>query len=176
MKPLFKTLIPSFDEFLGKRGLRFEGVVIGGAALQLLDIITRRTKDCDVLTPVIPPEIKQASEDFATEAGLVSDWFNNGPASLLRDLPQGWQAHLRPIYQGTNLRLLTLGREDILRSKLFAYVDRGIDEEDVIKLNPSKEEINAVLDWVKDRDANPTWPEYVEMRINDLMRRLYGAD
>lgn len=92
MDTLFKTHIPAFDDFLGARGLQFECVVIGGAALQLLDVITRRTKDCDVLTPVIPVEIKKASEDFAVQAGLGTGWLNNGPASLLRDLPQGWQA------------------------------------------------------------------------------------
>lgn len=40
MRP--SAIIPKFDTFLKKRGLTFEGVVIGGAALELLGVISVR--------------------------------------------------------------------------------------------------------------------------------------
>ena len=82
-----------FDEHLAKKGLRFDAIVIGGAALNLLGIVSRYTKDCDILYPEISPDISEASRSFADELRqtgepLQDDWLNNGPASLVD--------HLRP--------------------------------------------------------------------------------
>ena len=87
-------VISEFDRFLAKKGLTFQGVVVGAAPLILLDIIDRRTRDCDVLDPRIPDEIKRASIEFArqkSEKGhdLPEDWLNNEPASLKETLPEG---------------------------------------------------------------------------------------
>jgi hypothetical protein len=38
---------PEFDAFLARRGVALCATVIGGAALQLLGVIARPTKDCD---------------------------------------------------------------------------------------------------------------------------------
>ena len=94
MKP--KETIKLFDDFLKKRGLSLDAVVIGGTALALLGVVSRQTRDCDVLDPKIPEEMVLAAREFAThrrEAGelLDDDWFNNGPASLVRQLPAGWR-------------------------------------------------------------------------------------
>ena len=88
--------IKAFDRFLLDRGLRFEGVVIGGAALSLLGVVSRPTKDVDILVPKIPQEIDVAARTFAAEIRatgeiLHDDWLNNGPASLADQLSMGWQ-------------------------------------------------------------------------------------
>ena len=118
--------------FLGERGLEFEAVVIGGAALNLLGVVARATKDCDVLAPPLPPAIVVAARDLAVATrdrgeDLQDDWLNNGPASLVGILPAGWQERLQVVFVGTALRLSCLGRSDLLRTKLFALCDRGID-------------------------------------------------
>jgi len=59
--------IGAFDLFLRDRGLRFDGVVIGGAALSLLGIVSRPTKDVDILVAIIPQEIHVAARAFAAE-------------------------------------------------------------------------------------------------------------
>ncbi len=92
-----KRIIELFDRYLVDRSCVFEAVCIGGTALALLGVITRETQDCDVLSPVIPEPIKLFSEEFAREisaSGLTvkSDWLNNGPHSLLRDLESGWES------------------------------------------------------------------------------------
>jgi len=89
-------LIASFDRYLEARGLHFDAVVIGGAALNLLGVVSRLTKDCDILFPEIPEEIVKASQTFAREArriggDLVDEWLNNGPASLQTQLLPGWE-------------------------------------------------------------------------------------
>ena len=53
--------IEAFDLFLRDRGLRFDAVVIGGAALSLLGVVSRPTKDIDILVPEIPQEIHIAA-------------------------------------------------------------------------------------------------------------------
>lgn len=179
MKP--RETLMQFDQYLADRGLEFEAVVIGGAALALLGIITRETQDCDVLDPNIPSAVAQAARDFGREASqkgedLKRDWLNNGPASLKDVLPPGWQSRLEKLYVGKALLLHTLGRPDLLKSKLFAYCDRGQDIKDCIALAPSREELQSSLGWVKKQDMNPGWPDHVEAQIAKLALRLgHGA-
>jgi hypothetical protein len=175
-----KAILAGFDDFLAKRSLRFEGVIVGAAALNLLGIVSRATKDCDVLAPEIPPEIAEASRAFAVArraAGepLDEDWFNNGPRSLTADLPAGWEQRLQPLFNGRSLELRTLGRLDLLRAKLFALCDRGIDIGDCIALAPTADELRAIAPWLVARDGNPLWPEHVAARLASLAQRLGHA-
>ncbi len=108
-----RRTLEAFDAFLAERGLHFEGVVVGGAALNLLGIVSRATKDRDVLDPEIPPPIVAAAMAFAAarrRSGeiLRDDWFNNGPRSLTRDLPSGWRERVLPRFEAQSLRLQTL--------------------------------------------------------------------
>ena len=175
MKP---TLILSdFDKFLVKQNTSFSAIVIGGSALAVMGVISRETQDCDVLDPKIPDNIKKLSEEFADKkrkAGEVlrDDWLNNGPASLTRDLPSGWRNRTQSIYTGEALTLHTLGRGDFLKSKLFAYCDRGTDLDDCIAMNPTKTELQSALPWLNLQDANPGWPNHVDTEIKELARRL----
>ena len=170
----FRIIIPLFDRFLGNKGLQFEAVVIGGVAMQLLDLTDRVTKDCDVLAPEIPASLAEAARQFAVKHELRPDWFNNGPASLVRDLPEDWRSNTVQLYQGQHLVLLSLGRLDLIRSKLFAFMDRGIDLDDLLRISPSLNELNRVTDWLKERDGNPDWPAYVDIRLKELREKLHG--
>ncbi len=166
--------VNGYEKYITDRQLSLEAVVIGGAAMQLLGLTDRVTKDCDVLSPKITTELRNAANDFAKEHQLAENWLNNGADSLIRDLPDGWQKNLVALYEGKNLKLFTLARLDFLRSKLYAFVDRGIDLQDLLKLRPSKEEIEELRHWLKERDGNPDWPEYVEIRLVELIKELYG--
>jgi hypothetical protein len=168
----FNTYIPKFNDFLREKNLFFEGVVIGGAAMQLMEISLRVTKDCDILYPQISEEVKNAAVEFGKKYQLEENWLNNGPSTLIKDLPTGWDKNLVEVYNGTNLKLSTLSRLDFLRSKLFAFIDRGIDLGDVILLAPSFIEIESITSWLKERDANPDWPEYVDIRLKELFVEL----
>lgn len=171
MKPT--EIIPAFDLYLAKSNLHFEAVAIGGAALSLLGVISRETRDCDILSPEIPKEILEASHAFAKSIkGINTDWLNNGPITLLKALPKDWNSRVQTLFEGKNLKLFTLGRLDLLKTKLFALCDRDIDLDDCILLAHSKQELVASNEWVKDKDANPNWSERVDIVLNDLAKRL----
>lgn len=174
-----KSVIGEFDRFLESKGLAFEAVIIGGAALEVMGVIDRATVDVDVLVPTIPEEIQKAAEDFRavyfkrTGETLIEKWLNNGPSSLTRDLEPLWKARITPVYQGRALILHTLGRRDLIASKLFAFCDRDErDLGDLIRMLPTRAELLEILPWVTNRDANPDWPKHVKEKIGKLARRL----
>ena len=75
------AIVLSFDQYLAARQLQFDAVVIGGAALNLLGVVSRLTKDCDILLPEIPNEIAETSRTFAiavrAKGGTLQDnWLN----------------------------------------------------------------------------------------------------
>ena len=172
-----KHIIELFDRFLAARSCPFEAVCIGGTALALLGVVTRETQDCDVLSPLIPEQIKKLSAEFAREVSgsglpLKMDWLNNGPQSLLRDLPAGWADRLQLAFKGSALTLRTLGRNELLQSKLFALCDRAVDRADCIALNPTRAELTSILPWLEQRDANPQWPQHVRETLTELATAL----
>lgn len=172
-----RETLEAFDEFLAAKGLRFSAVLVGGAALGLLGVVERETRDCDVICPPIAVEILDAAREFAASrreegAELDEDWLNNGPASLSVHLPEGWRERCELVFSGKAMALESLGRIDLLRSKLFAYCDRGIDIGDCIALEPTKKELREVEPWLSEQDGNPKWPAHVEKMLAELGRRL----
>lgn len=175
-----RTTLTAFDRYLADRGLRLQAVVVGGAALNLLGVVARQTRDCDVLHPRLPADVLAAARAFAAEmsAGgdvLREDWLNNGPESLARSLPAGWEERLQDAFRGRALVLRALHRSDLLLSKLFALCDRAIDLPDCLALAPSPTELEASHGWIVEQDLNPDWPAHVTATLRDLARRLGHA-
>jgi hypothetical protein len=175
MKP--HETLDRFDDYLAGRGLTLNAVVIGGAALSLLGVITRETRDCDVMHPALTDEIIEAAKAFAIEMSalgspLAEDWLNNNPAEVAELLPKGWLARSQVVFAGKALTVLSLCRADLLLTKLFAYCDRGTDIGDCFALKPGVEELREARLWVEKQDANPDWPKHVEESLRDLARRL----
>ena len=152
--------IRAFDAFLSREGLAFEAVVIGGAALHTLGIISRTTDDVDVLAPEVPPPIADAAARFAAlPETQPSDggWFNSKSydfVGIAGCLPEGWRTRLRPLFDGRALHLQTLGRLDLLSTKLVALIDRGTDLSDCIALAPTAKELNEVWPFVANYEGN----------------------
>jgi hypothetical protein len=172
-----KAIISAFDSFLAQRGFRFEAVVIGGAALGLLGVVTRQTRDCDILHPALPEAIRSAAVEFAVQErrrgeALDDDWLNNGPSSLAEALPAGWINRVHVVFSGRAITLKCLGRSDLLMSKVFALCDRGIDLPDCLALAPTIAELDEITAWLERQDANPGWPEHVRATLADLKQRL----
>ena len=172
-----RTTLVAFDRYLADRGLALDAVVVGGAALNLLGVITRQTRDCDILHPALPLEVVDASRAFAVEvtaAGgkLNVDWLNNGPSSLAALLPAGWELRLQEVFRGRVLVLRSLHRADLLKSKLFALCDRGLDLPDCLALAPTPAELADAVAWLEPQDLNPHWPAHVRSTLGDLARRL----
>lgn len=175
MKPA--QILHKFDAYLFARGLFFDAIVIGGAALAILGTITRETQDCDILFPKIPDEILNAAKNFSYEiiaqgGDLKEDWLNNGPETLKDVLPKDWRTRTQELYSGKALHLKTLGRADLLHSKFFAYCDRQQDLPDCIALKPTKEEMQGAMDWLRQQDAHLGWPQHVNKSMAALAKRL----
>lgn len=172
-----RPTIEAFDSHLAALGLRLEAVVIGGSALALLGVTTRQTRDFDILAPVRPPEIAEAAREFARAQrrlgiDLMDDWLNNGPIQVGDALPKAWQLRTRRVFDGRALVLSTLGRADLLKTKLFALCDRGTDLPDCVALAPTAAELADAVIWLAEQDANSEWPAHVNATIADLTRRL----
>ena len=169
-----KDVIQKFDKFLLKKNLKFEAVIVGGAAIILLNLTDRKTKDIDCLDPQISSEIYQASLDFleAVETDLRPNWLNNGPEDLKSTLPKNWEMRIQKIFEGKSITFYTLGRMDLLKTKLFAFCDREIDFEDCLKLRPSAIELDQCFEWVTAQDGNPLWPKRVEEMFHLLKKAL----
>ena len=151
-----------------------------GAALNLLGVVVRPTKDCDVLHPELPEEIKAAAQAFAAETrpdgeALDDDWLNNGPAALAQQLPPAWEERVQTVFIGVAIQLRCLGREDLLCTKLFALCDRGLDLADCLALAPTAGELASLLPWIEKQDLNPHWPAHVRATLADLGKRLGHA-
>ncbi|PCJ62323.1 MAG: hypothetical protein COA79_04465 [Planctomycetota bacterium] len=171
-----QTVLNLFDTYLFEKNLNFEGIIIGGAALNIMNITNRVTRDIDFLDPKIPLAIKDASINFIKSNPSLQlnaeEWFNNGPNALIRDLPQNWKNGLVEIYKGKAIQLKTLSRIDLLKTKLYAYCDRDIDLDDCIALKPSSEDIDDCREWVLKGDGNPHWPERVDEQFLRLKKEL----
>jgi hypothetical protein len=91
MDPL--STLRAFDVYLAERALRLDAVIVGGAALNLLGVVSRPTRDCDIIHPALPEAIAAAARAFATQVrgdgnALEDDWLNDGPKSMSRSYPR----------------------------------------------------------------------------------------
>lgn len=161
------TTLRAFDEFLAREGLSFSAVVIGGAALHALGHISRTTDDVDVLVPEVPQAIAEAAGRFAAlgdSQPTDKGWFNSKSYDFVGVpgcLPVGWEERLRPLLRGKALDLRTLGRHDLLCTKLAALVDREEDLDDCIAMAPTAAELKAA------------WPFLEQYEGNAEVRRVY---
>lgn len=116
-------------ELLGARGRQYHVAVLGGTALLLHEIVSRTTRDVDVVglrdqgrwAPLeeLPEPLEEAVRDIARVHGEDEDWLNAKPSELLRvGMPEGWEDRLTARDFGTGLRVSLVGREDLISTKL----------------------------------------------------------
>ena len=129
-------------------------VVCGGTALAALGLVTRTTRDVDVLGTVSATEsgltvhrIKEFPQWLIEAAGKVGrdfdlpkNWLNLGPASQVDSgLPKGLEKRLIDRRYGQYLTIYFISRIDQLHFKLYAAVDRDdYHVQDSLLLCPQK--------------------------------------
>ncbi len=159
------------DRELVARGEERTLIACGGGALLAMQIIERQTRDLDVIVPKIDPVLGAAAEAVARKLGLSTNWLNNGPESLTRDLLPGWEERSVPIFKGKALEVRALGRSDLIATKMYAFCDREDDFEDLLRIKPTREELEAIRTWVLERDGSHLWPG----RVAECFARLGKA-
>ncbi len=159
-------------ELLEADGERFSVVVIGGAALQLLGIISRATRDVDIVAFAAspaelrdlrrPPEplpraLASAIAQVARDFGLPENWMNRGPAAQWDiGLPPGFseRVHWRR-YGGLDIGLAD--RLDLICLKLEAAADQPTDDSrhfrDLIALACTDDELTKAAAWARTKNV-----------------------
>lgn len=160
-------------------------VIIGGSALITLGIVSRTTKDVDIMAGVdaerglvdprpMSPALRAAAENVAREMHLEPNWINTGPADqVLAGLPEGFLSRLSRQDYGPALTLCFPDRFDLIHLKLFAIMDQGKGRHvtDLMALEPTDDEMVKAAAWVLTQDAGEVFPEIVK---NGLTQLGYG--
>lgn len=161
-------------------------VIIGGAALNLLGVVNRTTRDVDVVamtsspgeklvapTNPLPAPLLKAVETVARDLDLAPNWLNRGPASQWEiGLPPGFADRLHwrsygPLHVGIADQL------DLVHFKLEAAADQPSAEsnrhlEDLLALRPSDSDLETAVAWVKEKNVGPGYHEIVN-KVRDYV-------
>ena len=151
---------------------RFNLVVCGGSALAATGLVTRTTKDVDIVALMnedgvlldpspLPKALVRAAHEVALDLGLPQDWLNNGPSSgdggLFRlGLPEGFVERLGWETMGEKLTVSFISRYDQIHFKLYAAVDQSgsYHAEDLRELQPTDTELLAAAGWTRTHDPS----------------------
>ncbi len=164
---------------------RIRLAVCGGSALIAMSIVSRTTKDVDVVAlldeherlvePVPLPEVLvQAARDIAPLTELGADWLNNGPSRgegglFQMGLPAGFASRLVRRDYGDCLSIYFVGRMDQIYFKIYAGTDRGgRDLTDLAALQPTEEEVEAAARWAMTNDVS----EPYRMLLKAMVRKI----
>ena len=118
-----EQLLNALGEQLAAHGESYTLAVVGGSALLALGLISRATRDVDVLAIVddnelmsaqpLPAALLDAAHTVARDFGLADDWLNPGPTSLLDlGLPDGFYERAQYRVYGPGLEILFASRVD----------------------------------------------------------------
>ena len=154
-------------------------VVCGGAALAVLNLVQRTTKDIDVIGQFIEDRIEYAGFDtkFKEQMSIIAelfnlpiDWINTGPESFIRSgLPPGLLKRLTLKKYGKNLNIGFISRHDQIFFKLYASIDRGgYHVDDLIKLKPTEKELLYACKWVCEQDTSEVFAALLQSMLKQI--------
>ncbi len=176
-----ERLLAALGEQLHARHERHALVIVGGAALIVLGLVSRVTRDVDVVAlhregelvsaEQLPLGLIEAARLVAEDFGLPADWLNSGPASVLRwGLPEGFLERAERRTFGPALDALFASRLDQVHLKLYAVVDQGAGRhlQDLQSLEPSLEELRSAARWCQTHDPSDGFREALASVLEHL--------
>ncbi len=178
--------------------LEFEGqniaiVVLGGSAMILLGLVSRATKDVDVVALAtesagktilrrpdpLPEPLVRAIERVAIDLGLEDDWMNAAAGGQWdTGLPPGIEERLTwRDYAG--LRVGLVGRRDLVFFKLYAAADHAgpssVHYQDLLALRPAPSELEQAARWIATQDASEAFAGVVDQVVRSAKRDLASS-
>jgi hypothetical protein len=160
-------LLGAVSEQLALLGEHHTIAVVGGSALIALGLVSRATRDVDVVAVLrgkelisaepLPASLLYAANIVARDFGLPSQWLNAGPASLFDlGLPDRFEQRAEQRSYGQSLQVLFASRLDQIHFKLYAAVDQGAGRHlaDLQALTPSDEELIQAARWSETHDTS----------------------
>ena len=140
---------------LEKKNLNREFTIFDSAALMIQELASadRATQDIDMVDPEIDTDLQLISMDISKDLGLEISWLNSAGYIFSKNFPQGWKERAILKYSGSNLKVYTLSRKDLIASKVLAYCQRlaNTDLIDLKSLAPKQNEIIFIENWLKKR-------------------------
>ena len=189
-----ETYLKALSDQLGLQGKNDVALVVcGGAALSIIGLSQRTTRDIDIIALIVDSpgsghhlikaefddEFKRAAATVAGDFELPEDWINCGPADQLdMGLPVGLQERLIPRRYGENLVVYYCSKLDLIHLKLFAAVDvRGRHLEDFKNMNPDPGEVEKAARWCLSQDVSEPFRELLKAMLEesgygDISRKL----
>jgi Nucleotidyltransferase of unknown function (DUF6036) len=174
-------LLSALGEQIASAGRQYELVVVGGSALLALGIISRPTKDVDVIAVVdagamtkadpFPQELIAARDRVSRDFGLPAEWLNSGPAGLMdHGLPDGFVDRVETRSFGPGLTVHFASRLDQIHFKLYALADQGVGkhEQDLRALRPTADELIQAARWTRTHDPSVGFREMLEEALRYL--------
>jgi hypothetical protein len=165
-------LLVALGEQLALRDERHTIAVVGGSALIALGLVSRVTRDIDVVAVLrdgdlvsaepLSAGLLEAVDVVARDFRLPSNWLNTGPASLLDlGLPDGFLQRTEHRSYGNSLEVLFASRLDQIHFKLYAAVDQGAGRHftDLQSLTPSEDELIQAARWSETHDPSDGYRE-----------------
>jgi hypothetical protein len=164
--------LSALGDVLAYRGEAYEIVLVGGGDLVLRGIVSRATKDADIvgqrlangsIVPIhrLPDALARAVFEVADAHDLASDWLNIGPESLLDlGLPAGFEDRLTARhYRGLTVWLA--GVYDLVCFKLYAAADhwpsRDRHLDDLRAIHPTDADLLSSARWSMTHDPSPAF-------------------
>jgi hypothetical protein len=190
-----ETILSAFGEQLEQVTKdHMELLVCGGAALNILGLVERDTKDVDVLAYVkrgkkgkisiikadpLRPELSAAATKVARDFNLPANWLNAGPASAVDfGLPDGLMERVITRRFSKKLTIHFLSRYDQIHFKLDAAVEgAGKHLDDLSALKPTSEEIEQAAHWCMSHDVSEGFKQSLKgvleyLGFKDVAQRL----
>jgi hypothetical protein len=147
---MLENILEDLNDWLTKNNRRITLHVIGGYALELKQIRQGiQTEDIDSVLEISESEVVDQIHILGEKHGNLN-WFDFGATTLI--VPLGYETRLEEKNNYSNIDLFVLSNIDLIKMKVAAYHsrrERGIyrDLEDLIKLNPSIENIKEAIEF-----------------------------
>lgn len=189
-------VLGAVGELLQARGESIGIVVVGGASLNLLGLVSRTTSDVDVIATTerneasgaiqlhppphpLPTALQEAILTVARDFGLPRDWMNTEIAAQWRQGLPPWLSDDLAWRNYAGLHVGLAGRRSLVALKLFAAVDQGptsVHYQDLRALNPTPQELEEAADWVRTQDAAPEFSDMLDQVIGHVLRDTRSDD
>lgn len=160
--------------------------MVGGATLNLLGIVSRTTRDVDVIAQAyrdtegvlrlvhaepFPQALERAIVTVARDLGLDAEWMNAAVGKQWsQGLPPGIEHDLQWRRYGA-LHVGLVGRRTLVALKLFAAVDQGprsVHMQDLLALAPGDAELDEAAAWVETQDGSSVFPQLVRQALEHV--------
>ena len=191
MKKMTKEIINTTLKLLNDRmelngALPIRIVVCGGSALIAANLVSRVTKDVDIVALMnnkfqliepapLPDDFLKAAKQVGELLELPDDWINNEPSSgeggiFQLGLPESFGERLQEVKYGNALTVYFISRIDQIHFKLWAAVDRsgGYHADDLLALSPTVDELVQAAEWSMSLDPSEGYLEMLKQLLNHI--------